>query len=47
MGNVMINGQPFSRIDPLHQTIVLKIISHLEGETIEDKSQLSAWAKKR
>ncbi|GAA4472334.1 SHD1 domain-containing protein [Novipirellula rosea] len=45
-GNVLINGQPFSRIDPLHQKLVLKIISHLEGAKIQEESQLTAWAKK-
>ncbi|GAA5506834.1 SHD1 domain-containing protein [Novipirellula caenicola] len=46
LGNVMINGTAFARIDPLHQAVILKIISHLEGTKIEDASQLSAWARK-
>ncbi len=46
LGNVFVNDQPFARIDPLHQKLVLKIISHLENLKLEDPRQLEAWARK-
>tara|TARA_R110002049_G_scaffold50370_2_gene142997 strand:+ start:68367 stop:69275 length:909 start_codon:yes stop_codon:yes gene_type:complete len=45
LGKVFINDQPFSRIDQLHQKLILKILSHLENENLEDERQLQAWAK--
>ncbi len=45
VGKVFVNNQPFARIDPLHQKLILKIISSLEETKIEDQSQLEAWSK--
>jgi hypothetical protein len=44
-GKIQIDGKDFSSIDPLHQRLVLKILSHLEGQTIEDEKQLQEWGK--
>ena len=45
LGKVFVNDQPFARIDPLHQELILKTISHLEHTNLEDQLQLEAWAK--
>ncbi len=45
LGTVHINDRKFSAIDPLHQKLVLKIISHLEKTKLEDEKQLESWAK--
>lgn len=45
LGVVHINDTKFSAIDPLHQKLVLKILSHLEKTKLEDEKQLETWAK--
>lgn len=45
LGKVLINDQPFARIDELHQRVILAIISHLENENF-DKFGLEKWARK-
>ncbi|TWU17384.1 hypothetical protein Pla52o_51880 [Novipirellula galeiformis] len=45
VGNVFVNGIPFARMAPLHQSLVLKIVSHLENEKLETERDLEAWAK--
>lgn len=44
-GKVVVNGEPFDQIDPLHQRLVLKILSKLEGRPIRDAAELTTWAK--
>ncbi|QDT01829.1 hypothetical protein K227x_01970 [Rubripirellula lacrimiformis] len=44
-GKVVINSVLFERLDPLHQKLVLKIMSELEGETFQDEQGLNRWAK--
>jgi hypothetical protein len=46
LGKVFINDQPFSRIDQLHQKLILKTISQLENVNLEDQRQLESWARK-
>lgn len=43
---VYINGKPFSTLDPLHQKVLLKILSKLEDQQFENEKQLDQWAKK-
>lgn len=43
---VHINDKPFSRLDPLHQKLVLRIMSKLEDQQFENEKQLDQWAKK-
>jgi len=45
LGVVHIDDKKFPTIDPLHQKLVLKILSHLEKTTLEDEKQLETWAK--
>ncbi len=45
LGTVHIDDKKFSAIDPLHQKVVLKVLSYLEKTTIEDEKQLENWAK--
>ncbi len=45
LGQVLINEQKFSKLDPLHQRLVLRIFSELEQTKIEDEKQLEEWAK--
>jgi hypothetical protein len=47
LGHVHVNDKKFSTIDPLHQKIVLRILSELEQTKIEDAKQLEDWAKKQ
>lgn len=44
--SVYINGKPFSMLDPLHQKVLLKILSKLEDQQFENEKQLDQWAKK-
>lgn len=44
-GNVFIGERPFKDIEPLQQKIILKVISKLEGITVENERQLTNWAK--
>lgn len=43
---VYINGKQFSTLDPLHQRLVLRIISKLEDQQFDSEKQLDQWAKK-
>lgn len=43
--SVYINDKPFSKLDPLHQKLVLRILSDLEGTTLENEQQLDRWSK--
>ena len=45
LGAVYIDGKKFAEIDPLHQKLLLKILSHLEKMTLENEKQLESWAK--
>lgn len=45
-GHVHINDKKFSTIDPLHQKLILRILSELEKTKFEDEKQLEDWAKK-
>ncbi|MFK8115380.1 MAG: SHD1 domain-containing protein [Rubripirellula sp.] len=44
-GKVVVNGTPFAKVDPLHQQLVLKVMSKLEGRPFDDQAQLTTWAK--
>ncbi len=43
---VYINDKEFSTLDPLHQRLVLRIMSKLEDQQFENEKQLDQWAKK-
>ena len=45
LGQVHINGKKFSEIDPLHQKLVFRIVSHLEEKLITDEKGLTEWSK--
>ncbi len=45
LGQVFVNEKKFSTIDPLHQRLVFRILSELEGTKIEDDKQLHEWSK--
>ncbi len=42
---VYINDKPFSKLDPLHQKLVLHILSDQEGMTLENAQQLDHWSR--
>ncbi len=44
-GKVTINGTKFEELDPLHQRLLLKVISDLEGQTMTGEHELTNWAK--
>ncbi len=45
LGSVTFDGKRFGSIDPLHQKLLLKIVSHLEQQKLEDEKSLEAWAR--
>jgi hypothetical protein len=45
LGKVLINDQPFTKLDSVQQEIVLQTLSHLEGQTF-DEARLTKWARK-
>lgn len=45
LGQVLINDKKFAALDPLHQRVVLRILSELEKTKIEDEKQLVDWSK--
>lgn len=45
-GHVVINETQFSMLDPLHQRLILRIVSELEKTRFESEKQLEEWAKK-
>ncbi len=45
LGQVYVDGSRFTSIDPLHQRVILKIVSHLEKTELTDEKQLTEWAK--
>lgn len=45
LGSVLVNDTRFSRLDPIHQKLVLRIISELEDKQLENEGQLAAWVK--
>lgn len=45
LSRVYIGDKLFSNIDPLHQRLILKVISHLENTELKDERQLQEWAK--
>lgn len=45
LGKVHINGQRFSKYDPLRQKLILRILSQLESQSFEDERSLETWAK--
>ncbi len=46
MGHTQINGVKFAEMDPLHQRVILKSVSHLEKAKIENEKELEDWARK-
>lgn len=42
---VYINDKPFSKLDAIHQKLVLRILSDLEGITLENEKQLDQWSR--
>ncbi|TWT79842.1 hypothetical protein CA13_12490 [Planctomycetes bacterium CA13] len=44
LGKVYINDVAFDQFAPLHQRLVLRILSELENQTLENRKQLQAWA---
>ncbi len=45
LGSVTFDGKRFGSIDPLHQKLLLKIVSHLENQKLEDEKGLETWAR--
>lgn len=45
LGRILINDQPFSRMDPMRQEVVLKIVSYLES-TKFDRLGFERWVRK-
>lgn len=45
LSRVYIGDTLFSNIDPLHQKLILKIISYLEKQEFKDERQLQQWAR--
>lgn len=45
LSRVYIGDKMFANIDPLHQKLILKVISHLENTDLQDARQLQEWAK--
>ncbi|MBX3421418.1 MAG: hypothetical protein KF752_07665 [Pirellulaceae bacterium] len=43
-GKVQVNGSDFSSLDPIHQKVVLRIISELEKTELSDEKSLRSWA---
>lgn len=46
LGKVVANGEPFDKIDMLHQRLLLKILSELEGHAFTTEHELTQWATK-
>jgi hypothetical protein len=44
LGKVLINDQPFKKLEPVRQQIVLQTLSHLEGQSF-DEVLLTKWAR--
>lgn len=44
-GTLSVNGKLFSRFDPLHQQLLLKVLSALESKTFTTEPELNAWVK--
>ncbi len=44
-GKVHVGDQEFGKLDPLHQKVVLKVMSKLEGQPFESERDLTQWAK--
>lgn len=42
---VYINDKPFSKLDAIHQKIVLRVLSDLEGTKLENEKQLDHWSR--
>ncbi len=47
LGSVTINGKAFSRMDPLHQKIALRVLSEWEGVAMSDEADLSRFMNQR
>lgn len=45
-GKVMIGEEPFTKLDPLHQKVTLKVLSKLENKQLDDAAALETWVKK-
>jgi hypothetical protein len=45
LGQVEINGKKFATIDPLHQRLILRILSQLEDRQLADEKSLTEWAR--
>jgi hypothetical protein len=45
LGHVHVNDNKFSTIDPVHQRLILRILSELENTKFEDEKQLEHWGK--
>lgn len=42
---VYINDQPFSKLDAIHQQLVLHILADLESTTLDNEKQLDQWSR--
>ena len=45
-GKVYVDNKLFENMDGLHQKVILKVLSKLENQKIEDGKQLIEWSKK-
>lgn len=43
-GKVLVNDKDFAGLDPVHQRVVLKIVSELEKTNLPDEKSLRSWA---
>jgi len=44
-GKVYVDEQEFSKLEPLRQKVILKVMSKIEKREIADEKQLTEWAK--
>lgn len=44
-GKVTVNETRFEKADPLHQKVLMKVLSRLEGQTFETERDLETWVK--
>ncbi|WP_404309597.1 SHD1 domain-containing protein [Neorhodopirellula lusitana] len=44
-GKEVVNGKPFDEFTPLHQRLILRILSELENQEFANEHELNKWAK--
>lgn len=46
LGRVYIDGKEFAEIDPLHQKVILRVLTKLENVQLDSQKDLEKWAEK-